>query len=163
MTAARCVRTERFLYVRNFFPHRGWNQYSNWADAGAINHEFYPLRDSESVASPIQHFVRTTRAVEELYDCQADPLNLHNLADSAEHLPVLSQLREHLDAHMISSNDIGFVPEPLARRYADRSGADWVHSSDVYTTAAREAARESGTATEEVLLAHLNSNDPSLQ
>ncbi|MDP6718319.1 MAG: sulfatase, partial [Pirellulaceae bacterium] len=113
---ARSVRGKRYLYIRNYMPHLGYNQPTAWPDLGDIRHEFYRLTDPQQMTGPQWHFAGPTRPVEELYDCQSDPLNLNNLADSGEHSKVLNQLRAAHRGHVKKTLDLGFVPEPAAWR-----------------------------------------------
>ena len=75
---ARSVRNEKYLYIRNYMPHLGYNQPTVWPDIGTIRHEFYKIAESENLKPPLSHFVNLRRPVEELYDCKKDPLNLSN-------------------------------------------------------------------------------------
>ena len=43
----RAIRDKRFLYIRNYMPHIGYNQYTAWPDLGAIRHEIYAATDEE--------------------------------------------------------------------------------------------------------------------
>ena len=111
---ARCVRDDRYLYIRNFMPHFGYNQRTFWPDLGEIRHEFYRLADPEKMTPSQWHFAGPSRPLEELYDRQTDPLNLHNIADSKEHRKVLNKMRGELFRHIRESRDLGFLPEALA-------------------------------------------------
>ena len=108
---ARSVRSKDYLYIRNFMPHLGYNQQSAWIDQGEIRRDFYALADSGD-ANPAQaQYLNPRRPREELYDCVADPMNLNNLAESAEHRPTLLKMRDVVRNHVIESRDLGFVPE----------------------------------------------------
>ena len=93
---ARSVRDKRYNDIRNYMPHLGYNQPTAWPDLGEIRHEFYRLLDSGEMTPAQLHFAGSTRPLEELYDCQEDPQNLNNLADSKDHLSVLASLRKQL-------------------------------------------------------------------
>ena len=159
--ASRSVRTKQYLYVRNYMPHLGWNQYSNWADDGEINNEFYRLANRERMTDVQWQFARPNRPVEELYDCNSDPLNLKNLADSSEHQQVLKSMRTRLRNHMLSSHDIGLIPEPIAWKYSqfgpvqETTETDWL--------AMLRAADHVGTADEATLLRHLRFEQPHVE
>jgi hypothetical protein len=109
---ARSVRDKQYLYIRNYMPHLGYNQPTAWPDLGEVRHEFYRLTDRGTMTDAQWHFAAPTRPIEELYDCQADPWNLVNLAGSKEHKQTLERLREAHGRH--SFNDLGFIPETLA-------------------------------------------------
>jgi len=94
---ARSVRDQRYLYIRNYMPHLGYNQPTAWPDIGEIRHEFYKLAKSGKMTPSQEHFAGPRRPVEELYDCQKDPQNLQNLAESPKHKKILERMRkEHL-------------------------------------------------------------------
>ena len=111
MDMARSVRDGRYLYIRNFMPHLGYNQPTAWPDQGEIRHEFYRLTDKEKMTAAKWHFAGPTRPREELYDCVADPQNLKNLVDSAEHRGHLDRLRTALADHRLETHDLGYIPE----------------------------------------------------
>ena len=69
---ARSVRDKRYLYIRHYMPHLGYNPPTAWPDLGEIHHEFYRLAGQDSMTSPQWHFAGPTRAIEELYDCETD-------------------------------------------------------------------------------------------
>lgn len=112
---SRSVRTKRYLYIRNYMPHLGWNQPSAWPDQGEIRHEFYRLADRDKMTDAQWQFAGPTRPAEELYDCQADPMNLNNLL--APDPPkfgaqvMLVAMRKELDQHQAARRDVGFIPE----------------------------------------------------
>ena len=110
---ARSVRDKRFLYIRNFMPHLGYNQPTAWPDLGEIRHEFYRLANSEDLTLPQKHFVSPRRPVEELYDCVADPQNLRNLAKSKDpaHKKAKATLAKALFDNIRETHDLGFLPE----------------------------------------------------
>jgi N-sulfoglucosamine sulfohydrolase len=113
LDTARSIRSKRYLYIRNFQPHLGYNQPTAWPDLGEIRHEFYRLSKSSSLTPPQRHFVSPTRPVEELYDCIADPNNLNNLihSENPEYQAATQTLREALFANIKKTRDLGFLPE----------------------------------------------------
>jgi uncharacterized sulfatase len=108
---ARSIRSKRYLYIRNYMPHLGYNQPTAWPDQGEIRHEFYRLTDRKKMTGAQWHFAGPTRPIEELYDCERDPLNGRNLADSRDHADVLERLKERLFRHLQATQDVGFIPE----------------------------------------------------
>lgn len=108
---ARSVRDKRYLYIRNYMPHLGYNQPTAWPDQGDIRHEFYRLTDRARMTGPQWHFAGPTRPIEELYDCDADPQNLRNLIGSPDHAAALTRMRIVLEEHLVATNDAGFIPE----------------------------------------------------
>ncbi len=153
---ARSIRDRRYLYIRNFMPHLGYNQPTAWPDQGEIRHEFYRLTDREKMTDAQWQFAGPTRPVEELYDCERDPLNLHNLADSVEYQPVRDRMRSALFLQLASSRDTGFVPESEARKMFAGT-TPWAHVRRTLATpsALIDAASKVGTADEPELLSLL--------
>ena len=49
----------------------------------------------------------------ELYDCQADPDQLHNLADDPEHADTVESLRAQLTAYLVDTGDPRFTDGPV--------------------------------------------------
>lgn len=121
---ARSVRDRRYLYIRNYMPHLGYNQPTAWPDLGEIRHEFYRLATSNKMTEPQWHFAGPTRPIEELYDCENDPHNLHNLAGSAKHQAELNRFRKVHRQHLVETSDLGFIPEPVAAQVF-RETAPW--------------------------------------
>ena len=57
--------------------------------------------------------------MEELYDWQADPLQLHNLAGDPNHSGMLEKLRGRLDQWISETGDQGQKPETDSRYDSD--------------------------------------------
>jgi len=115
----RCVRAQRFKYLRNFYPERPYCQPNVYRDT-----EYPSLRVMRELhglgkLTPQQaHFTAPHRPEEELYDLEADPHELHNLAGSPDHQQTLSEMRAILDRWIKETGDKGETPEPkLPRSY----------------------------------------------
>ena len=104
----RSVRTKQFSYIRNYhheeqylirFTHLDPNQpfYPSWRRAAE--------QGDERAIRAIQR--DEWRPFEELYDMIADPWEMNNLIDSAEHQEILQELRDALDAWMKQQGDPG--------------------------------------------------------
>lgn len=162
---ARSVRDERYLYIRNYMPHLGYNQPTAWPDLGEIRHEFYAHAESGRMTAPQEHFAGPSRPLEELFDCQADPQNLENLAGSSDHRGVLERMRAQLVTQLKDSRDLGFLPEALAWELsAGTTPYDLARTTGSYQQARLiQAASQVGNASEETLLSNLTSNDPGVR
>lgn len=112
---ARSVRTKRYLYIRNYMPHLGWNQPSAWPDQGEIRHEFYRLADRKEMTDAQWQFAGPRRPAEELYDCESDPMNLKNLLaqdpPAVDTQVVLLRMRKALEEQLTARRDLGFIHE----------------------------------------------------
>lgn len=126
----RTVRDARYRYIRNFTPDRPFLQ------ANAYKEKSYPVwnllkeLDAQGKLTPAQKALTApTMPAEELYDLDADPHEIRNLAasDQPEHKVALGRLRKVLDRWIEATDDQGRVPEPaevVAARGATRPGSD---------------------------------------
>ena len=163
---ARSVRNKQFLYIRNYMPHLGYNQPTAWPDLGEIPHEFYALAKTEDMTVPQKHFAGPTRQLEELYDCQADPQNLKNLASSSAYHDVLERMRAQLQERIHASRDLGFLPEALAWKLSEGSTPyELARSSSGAYDQSRlvNAASQVGLGTSEDFLVNLKHHDPGVR
>jgi arylsulfatase A-like enzyme len=110
---ARAVRTDRFLYIRNFEPERwpaGDPDFSasqgvfSDIDAGPTKRELLAKRD-EAAFTNVFHLATDRRPGEELYDVKADPDCLNNLAGNTEMKGAKEQLRGKLEGWMKETGD----------------------------------------------------------
>ena len=161
---ARSVRSKKYLYIRNYMPHLGYNQRTAWPDLGEIRHEFYRLADPKKMTPPQWHFAGPTRSVEELYDCDKDPQNLQNLSGSTSHKKVLNRLRRELNNHLKESRDLGFLPEYEAwKLFENSSGWELANSGKVDLQIISKAAEQVAQAKEKSLLVNLKSRNASVR
>lgn len=161
---ARAVRAQRYLYVRTYRPYLGYNQPSAWPDAGEVNHEFYRLTNRDTMTDAQWHFAAPTRPIEELYDCEADPLNVTNLIDSPIYREPRERLRKELRSHLRQTRDLGFIPEPEAwELIQDSTPWEAARKQNLPLEALYDAAESVGVADEETLLKHLKSDQPLIR
>lgn len=107
----RCVRTDRYKYIRNFLPDRPYLQPNAYKDKKSILVALragYAEGDLDTAQSLI---LAKTRPREELYDLDADPHEINNLATDSKHAQTLADLRGRLDRWMDDTNDQGRAPE----------------------------------------------------
>ena len=101
---ARAVRSERYKYIRNYYP-----DLPGTPPADAVRSLTFQamrrLRD-EGKLSPQQlgPFLKP-RPSEELYDTEADPHELHNLASDPRHAATINQLRKALAEWQRTTDD----------------------------------------------------------
>ena len=106
----RTVRDARYRYIRNFTPDRPFLQ------ANAYKEKQYPVwnllkeLDAQGRLTPTQKFLTApTMPPEELYDLEADPYEIQNLAASSrpEHQAALKRLRGLVEQWIVDTNDQG--------------------------------------------------------
>ena len=109
----RSVRSERYKYIRNFYPQRPHLQPNNYKDHKPCLIALRQARE-EGKLSELQErlLFAPTRPAEELYDLSADPWEMNNLAGDPKYDPALQDLRQRLDRWIEESNDHGRTPEP---------------------------------------------------
>lgn len=109
----RSARDTRFKYLRNFAPERPYAQNITYMNQMPSMREWRRL-NAEGMLTGAQalHF-RKTKPVEELFDTEADPHEVVNLADRPEHAEQLKRMRAALERWQEDVGDSGLVPEPL--------------------------------------------------
>ncbi len=164
---ARSVRDQRYLYIRNYMPHLGYNQQSAWIDQGEIRKDFYALAASQHMTAAQRHFVSPTRPVEELYDCLADPDNLDNLVGDngvagGDHAEALARMRKVHRGQVLATRDLGFIPETELRKIANSMPpAQWATDNAEFLAEAFRAASSVGRGTEDEHVKLLSSPNAS--
>ncbi len=113
----RAVRDERFKYIRNFYPELPYDQRIKYAEHRPSMVALRELHaEGKLNATQEQAFFAAVKPPEELYDVQADPWEIHNLADDAQYAARLKQMSAALDQWMVETKDMGEIPEEELRR-----------------------------------------------
>jgi arylsulfatase A-like enzyme len=109
----RAVRDEKFLYIKNFRPHRspagdesipGTPSIFGDIDGGPSKALLLDNRDDPSIQYYFQ-LATDKRPAEELYDVQNDPFQLHNLAGDSRYAEALKRMSAKLSAWMEKEED----------------------------------------------------------
>jgi arylsulfatase A-like enzyme len=102
----RSVRDDRYKYIRNFMPDRPYTQRNAYKERAYPALAVLKRLHAEGKLTPAQEiFMAPTRPLEELYDLKTDPHETHNLAASADHQKILSELRDVLQKWMTECDD----------------------------------------------------------
>lgn len=121
----RSVRDHRFRYIRNYEPLKPYFQYMNTPEQGATMRELRRVHAAGELPPAAELFMADSKPVEELYDLQTDPHEVHNLATDPDHLPTLQRLRSaHLN-WVIETRDLGLIPESLFADYRATLGTEY--------------------------------------
>jgi uncharacterized sulfatase len=86
-------------------------QYSDFSEPTPTRKELRRLAAEGKLTGAVKDFMSPVKASEELYDTEADPHEIHNLAGSPERRPILERLRDQLHGWMIDTRDTGLLPE----------------------------------------------------
>ena len=109
----RAVRTDRYKYIRNYFPARPYLQPNHYKDAKPIIQQMRKLY-MEGKLDPVQSMVfASTRPPEELYDVVNDPWETKNLALDLRYSKRLASMRSKLDAWVLESGDKGVESDAM--------------------------------------------------
>lgn len=119
----RSVRTHDFKYIRNFHPEVPYMQHSGCKRAGYPFDPVMRVLDKEGKwTSP---FMVMTKPEEELYDPEADPWEMNNLASEPAMVGALVTLRSALDDWIVETGDLGAltkVSPSISMPFSPKSG-----------------------------------------
>ena len=127
----RAVRTDRYKYIRNYYPELPWTQFNHYIeqikDDGQMHYETFgimrELHEAGELTDAQALFFAPRKPREELYDLANDPWETRNLADDPEMQTVLDDLRGKLDSWIedphpdLGWRDKGAVPEDGTRLF----------------------------------------------
>jgi N-sulfoglucosamine sulfohydrolase len=105
----RSVSDGRYRYTRNFLTDLPYLIRNAYREQLPMTAELYALEESGPQRSEQWQLAARQRPAEEFYDSEADPWEVHNLIDASEHQERIADLREHLDAWIKDTGDLGFV------------------------------------------------------
>lgn len=107
----RGVRSARHLLIQNYRPELPYIPTLDLAESPSWI-AIQDLHTRRALSSTLEHrYFAVPRPVVELYDVQADPFQLHNLATESTHAATIRSLQVLLSNWMISTND--FLPPPI--------------------------------------------------
>jgi len=121
----RAVRDKQFRYIRNFEPLKPYYQYMNTPEKGATMREIREAEKSGEMSDAVELFSAGNKPVEELYDLDADPHEINNLADDPARAEKLDELRNALTEWQLEIGDIGLFPESEIERQKQEAGSDY--------------------------------------
>ena len=110
----RTVRDARYRYIRNDMPEMGFASLNRYKEkCFLVKPLMRQLLAEGKLAGPPAELMKPLPP-EQLFDTQADPYEIHNLADSnkPEHRAALLRLRAALDTWIVETGDLGQQPEP---------------------------------------------------
>ena len=139
----RSVTDGRFVYLRNYMPHRSQGQHVNTQFHTPTTQVWRRLFDEGKTNEAQSLFWREPKSPEELYDLQSDPDETRNLAGSAEHRTTLERLRQAQQAYAARVRDTGFLTEAEVRaRSGTKPPRDALATDTAYPFARVFAAAE---------------------
>ncbi|MEE3257910.1 MAG: sulfatase-like hydrolase/transferase [Candidatus Latescibacterota bacterium] len=112
----RAVRDQRFKYIRHYHPEKPYMLYNRYRNIHPIMQEMWRLHAAGEMAGPAAAMLQGKRPAEELFDTEADPHEIENLAADPAYAGELARLRSALDEWQREVGDLGLVPEDIMYR-----------------------------------------------
>ncbi|MBI4558390.1 MAG: sulfatase-like hydrolase/transferase [Candidatus Hydrogenedentes bacterium] len=120
----RMVRDKRFKYIRNYQPFKPYDQFLDYNEQSPVMRELRRVKAEGLVTDGTRWTSQKVKPIEELYDTEQDPNELHNLADAPEHQKTLARLWAAHEEWMLQTKDLGLIPESelvvLGKNYGNR-------------------------------------------
>jgi N-sulfoglucosamine sulfohydrolase len=140
---ARAVRTERFMYIRNYMPHLPYIQDALIFGEHKRSSVELDRARAEGLLPKHGEAMYRPRQPEELYDVQADPFELNNLAGNPEYSFVREEMRLLLNEWVLETRDTGFLQEgEMMLRSAGSTPYEMVNDPKQYDLPRIKAAAE---------------------
>lgn len=159
---SRCVRDVRYKYIRNFMPWQPWAAEIAYMNEMPTMKEYRRLAAEGKLTPDAAKFMAPTKPAEELYDTQADPFELKNLAESKDHREILERMRTKLTDGMRDRLDLGLLPEAELHRRAERAAPYPLARHDKAYYPFGELLKVADEEKAEALLASAKSDDPAV-
>ena len=109
--AIRAVRDERFKYIRNYRPEQGYYLPIEYREQIPTMQQLLIMRDAGRLNSIQLQWFRESKPREELFDCDADPHELHDLAGDPAYSDKLKELSDEMDRWIAQIGDQPNLPE----------------------------------------------------
>ena len=109
----RMVRNNKYRYIRNYEPLKTYYQYMNTPEKGATMKELRRLHEAGTLPETAELYFASRKPVEELYDTEADPHEIHNLIDDPAFHKVLEEMRKAHLQWVRETKDLGLIAEPI--------------------------------------------------
>ena len=113
----RAVRDKRYVYIKNYMPYVVWGQHLDYLWKMVATRTWEDAFKNKRTNEVTGRFF-TLKPSEELYDMQADPDNVVNLAEKPEHKQTLEKMRAALREWQLTIHDTGLLPEAERERRA---------------------------------------------
>ena len=120
----RMVRDKRYRYLRNYEPGKPYYQQIAFRLDIPMMKEVLDMKDKGTLPAATRGWF-TTKPVEELYDVEKDPWELHNLAEDPAYTSKLKELRAALQSWSDKVGDMSSIPERdmIAKMWNGQSAA----------------------------------------
>lgn len=107
----RAVRDTQYKYIRNYEPDAPLLAEIPYRERLDSMSEMRRLQSEGTLSPTLEAYLAPERAPEELYDIQADPHEMINLAADPTQADILQARRDTLDAWLAETGDLSDIPE----------------------------------------------------
>ena len=109
--AIRAVRDTRFKYIRNYRPEQGYYLPVVYRERIPTMQELLRLKEENGLNEYQAQWFRDRKPRNELFDCQNDPHELHNLAGDPKYEGKIKELSNEMDLWLARIGDQPNLPE----------------------------------------------------
>lgn len=109
--AIRAVRDPQFKYIRNYRPEQGYYLPISYREQIPSMQQLRQMQAEGTLNEYQEQWFRESKPSEELFDCEKDPHELHNLADNPKYAKKLAALRSELNQWVEAIGDQPNLPE----------------------------------------------------
>ena len=108
---SRSVIDGKFSYIRNFDPGLPYIYRNLYREQIDMTRKLIEMHKNGELIGGTAYIFRDSRDVEELYDLEKDPDEIHNLAGRPEYRDQLAKMRNQLAAWQLKVHDKGLIDE----------------------------------------------------
>jgi len=108
---SRSVIDGKFSYIRNFDPGLPYIYRNLYREQIDMTRKLIEMHKNGELIGGAAYIFRDSRDVEELYDLEKDPDEIHNLAGRPEYSEQLAKMRKQLAAWQLKVHDKGLIDE----------------------------------------------------
>lgn len=163
---SRSVRDKKYRYIRNYLPNKIYGQYLEYLWRAPSVKSWEDLYKAGKL-NAVQSRFWEPKPAEELFDVDADPHNIKNLADDPKYKKELERLRGANKQWIQSYKDVGFIPEAIIYELAKTTSLyDYARSGSYQfekIVATADLASSRNAAHTQQLVQALADADPSVR
>ncbi|KGK00086.1 sulfatase-like hydrolase/transferase [Thalassotalea sp. ND16A] len=128
----RSVRKGQYKYIRNYQGYYPDGLHNNYR-YGQLAYKQWRKLNNEGKLNDIQSQFFQPRPAEQLFDIEADPHEVNNLADQPKYQQKMTQLRRYLNQQAKTMPDLSFYPESelIKKANSDLIGFAKNHQDDI--------------------------------
>jgi hypothetical protein len=140
----RAVRDQRYKYIRSWHPEQPGGHRLAYRDNMTMMQTLWQMLEDDQLNSQQRRWFEPP-GEEQLYDIQADPFELNNLAESPEHRPTLNRMRAALAEWQKHNRDWGEQSEAAMVAAFWPDGEQPITASPVFQQQALQLTIQSDT------------------